>query len=112
MKYKLTLIFGVAFAAMVACSYGAPAKQNWDKDCAMCHGKDGKGQTPMGKRLGIVDYTSAKVQAKFTDDQAFKDIKEGVEKEGKKKMPAFGSKLSDDEIHALVKYIRDFKKGD
>ena len=112
MKYKLTLIFGVAFAAMVACSYGAPAKKNWDQHCAVCHGKDGKGQTPMGKRFGVKDYTSAKAQTEFKDEEAFKAIKDGIEKEGKKRMPAFGSKLSDDDIHALVKYIREFKKGD
>ncbi|HLX95741.1 MAG TPA: hypothetical protein VKU37_08350, partial [Verrucomicrobiae bacterium] len=54
----------------------------WSLDCAACHGKDGKGQTMMGRRLGIKDLTDAKVQASFTDDQATKAIKEGVTDNG------------------------------
>jgi mono/diheme cytochrome c family protein len=85
------------------------AQQNWDKDCAMCHGKDGKGQTTIGRKLQIKDFTDSKAQASFTDADAAKAIKEGITKDGQLKMKAFGDKLSDDEIKALVTHVRSFK---
>ena len=84
-------------------------QQNWDKDCAMCHGKDGKGQTTIGRKLQIKDFTDPKAQASFTDADAAKAIKEGITKDGQLKMKAFGDKLSDDEIKALVTHVRSFK---
>ena len=84
-------------------------QQNWDKDCAMCHGKDGKGQTTIGRKLQIKDFTDAKAQASFTDADAAKAIKEGITQDGKLKMKAFGDKLSEDEIKALVAHVRSFK---
>jgi cytochrome c553 len=83
----------------------------WNMNCAACHGKDGKGQTMMGRKLGIKDLTDSKVQDALTDDQAVKDIKEGVTDNGQTKMKAFGGKLSDDEIKALVAHIRSLKSG-
>jgi len=98
----------LAVAALTA--FAGDAKENYEKSCAKCHGSDGKGQTKMGQKLGIKDYTDAKVQAEMKDDSAFKAIKEGLkDKEDKTLMkPAEG--LSDDDIKALVKYMRDFKK--
>lgn len=87
------------------------ATQLWDSNCAACHGKDGKGNTMMGHRLQIKDLTDPKVQAALTDAQATKDIKEGVTEDGRTKMKAFGDKLSDDQIKALVAHIRSFKSA-
>jgi mono/diheme cytochrome c family protein len=89
---------------------GADAKALYAKDCAKCHGEDGKGETKMGKKLGAKDYTSAKVQAELKDDAAFKAIKEGLkDKEGKVLMkPSEGA--SDEDIKGLVAYMRTFKK--
>lgn len=91
-------------------AYAADAKENWEKSCAKCHGPDGKGQTKMGQKLGIKDYTDAKVQDALKDDAAVKAIKEGLkDKDGKVLMkPTEG--LSDDEVKALVKHLRSFKK--
>lgn len=103
----LTAIIGLS-AAMTASA--ADAKPTFDKSCAMCHGADGKGQTKIGEKLGIKDFTDAKVQAGFTDEEAAKTIKEGLkDKEGRMRMKAFGN-LSDAEIKALVQYVRGFKK--
>lgn len=90
----------------------ADAKENWDKNCAKCHAENGNGKTKMGEKLGVRDYTDAKVQAEMKDDAMAKAIKEGVkEKDGDKvKMKAFGDVLSDDEIKALVAYTRGLKK--
>ena len=81
-----------------------------DKGCAKCHGEDGKGETKMGKKSGAKDYTNAKVQEELKDDAAIKAIKDGYkDKEGKVVMkPSDG--LSDEDIKALVAYMRTFKK--
>lgn len=88
---------------------GADATALWTANCAACHGKDGKGQTMMGRKLGIKDLTDSKVQAALTDDQATKDIKDGVTENGQTKMKAFSGKLSDDDVKALVEKVRSFK---
>ncbi len=104
----------IAFAAVLALAGGmtlraADAKETWEKDCAKCHGADGKGKTKMGEKLGVKDYTDAKVQAEMKDADMTKAIKEGVKKDDKTLMKAF-SDLKDDEVKALVAYVRAFKK--
>jgi len=109
MKKLIVGIVAVTFSAVMVASAG-DAKENWDKMCAKCHGKDGKGETKMGAKLGIKDMTDAKVQSEFKDEDAFKAIKDGLkDKNGKLQMKA-AEGLSDDEIKALVKHVRDFKK--
>ena len=88
----------------------ADPKTNWANNCAQCHGPDGRANTKMGKQLNAKDLTDPKVQAAFTDAQATKSIKEGVKQNGKTTMKAFGGKLTDDEIKALVAYTRTLKK--
>jgi mono/diheme cytochrome c family protein len=85
---------------------GADAAANYVKHCAACHGKDGTGNTVQGKKTGAKDYTK---DQSVSDAAAIKAIKEGVTEGGKEKMKAFGEKLSDDEIKALVAYVRKFK---
>ena len=107
---KKIIILAIALGSAAAMSVSAAdAKETWEKMCAKCHGTDGKGQTKMGQKLGIKDYTDAKVQEEMKDDVAFKSIKEGLkDKEGKTLMKA-AEGLSDDEIKALVAYVRKFK---
>ena len=108
---KKLIVIGVALLIAGAVSVrAADAKENWEKSCKVCHGLDGKGKTKMGEKYGIKDYTEAKVQAALKDDAMTKAIKEGVKDGDKTKMKGFGDVLSDDEIKALVKYARDFKK--
>ena len=97
----LSLATGVALAA--------PAAENWDNNCASCHGADGKGQTKTGKKLKLRDYTDAKVQAELKDEDMCKAIADGVKIDGKEKMKAFKDELSADEIKDLVAHIRKFK---
>lgn len=109
MKKLLILATVFGFAAAITASAG-DAKETWEKTCAKCHGVDGKGDTKIGQKLGIKDLSDAKVQGSFTDDQAFKALKEGLtDSEGKTRMkPAEG--LSDDEMKALVQHVRTLKK--
>jgi len=99
----LSVIAGLASAADV--------QANWTKHCASCHGKEGKGDTKAGKKAEVKDLTDAKYQESFTDEQMFKQIKEGMkDKNGKEKMKAFGGALSEEEIKALVAHVRGLKK--
>jgi mono/diheme cytochrome c family protein len=88
----------------------ADAKANWAANCAQCHGKSGAADTKMGKQLNAKDLTDPKVQAAFSDAKATQSIKEGVKEGGKTTMKAFAGKLTDDEIKALVAYVRTLKK--
>jgi len=109
MKKLLTLSVAILAASALSATAG-DAKEIYEKDCAKCHGTDGKGDTKMGKKFGAKDYTDAKVQAELKDEAAIKAIKEGLkDKDGNKLMkPAEG--LSDAEIKGLVAYMRKFKK--
>jgi cytochrome c553 len=108
---KKVMILSVALLIVGAVSVrAADAKENWEKSCAKCHGPDGKGKTKMGEKLQVKNYTEAKVQEEMKDDKMVKAIKDGVKDGETTKMKAFGDALSDDEIKALVKFIRDFKK--
>lgn len=106
MKLKVLTLVAVLAAAVAA---KADTKALYDDQCAKCHGVDGKGQTKMGKKLGAKDYTDAKVQAEMKDDKAFKITKEGL-KEGDKVIMKPAEGLTDDQIKALVAYMRTFKK--
>jgi cytochrome c553 len=98
-----------ACAAMLVSVSAADVKENWEKSCAKCHGPDGKGETKMGKKLEIKDFTDAKYQESLKDESMLKAIKEGVKDGDKTRMKAVEG-LSDEEMKALVAYVRKFKK--
>jgi mono/diheme cytochrome c family protein len=110
MKKLLVFAAVLAFAGSMTLR-AADAKAVWDKDCAKCHGADGKGKTKMGEKVGVKDYTDSKVQEEMKDADMEKAIKEGIKEKGtdKTKMKAF-TELSDDEVKGLVKLVRAFKK--
>jgi mono/diheme cytochrome c family protein len=108
MKLQMSLL-SIALLLGTPAAFGDAAAL-YAKNCASCHAKDGSGDTKMGKKSGAQDYRDAKVQASFSDAEGLKAIKEGVTKEGKEKMKAYGSKVSDAEAKELLTYIRAFKK--
>jgi mono/diheme cytochrome c family protein len=71
--------------------------------CAMCHGADAAGKTPMGAKLNIPDLRSPAVKK-----QSLAELGQAISK-GKNKMPAFEGKLSSAEISQLATYIHDLK---
>lgn len=103
-----TLGMLVGFGRPAAAEEGA---ELFSKKCATCHGKDGKGQTMMGKKLVIKDLTDAALQAKLTDADIEKQILTGTKDKdtGKERMPSFKDKVSGDDIKALIKHVRTFK---
>jgi cytochrome c6 len=91
----------LAFAATAARAEDAAAL--YKSKCQACHGAEGKGDTPAGKKVGARDFHSPEV-AKMSDAELF-----DVTKKGKEKMPAYDKKLTDDQIKELIKYIRSLK---
>jgi cytochrome c553 len=107
---KLVVLSLALLAAGALTARAGDAKEIWEKDCAKCHGADGKGDTKMGKKLNIKDLTDAKVQA-AKDEEFAKAIKDGVkEKDSDKVLMKAFSDLSDSDVKALVGLVRGFKK--
>lgn len=111
--FKSTLIFIFAAVGIFACvsnytsetvsanaaAAGSPA-QIYAKNCARCHGADGKGDTELGRLNEVPDLTSGHVKGKSVKSMT------NIIKNGEGSMPAFGKKLTAKDIAALVKYVR------
>jgi mono/diheme cytochrome c family protein len=79
----------------------------YSKECATCHGKDGRAQTFKSKHfVHARDLTNAQWQDSVSDERIFNSINNGKGKN----MPAFSKKLSEEEINSLVPYVRGLKK--
>ena len=74
------------------------------KNCAKCHGDDGRARGLRGWLVGARDLTDAKWQVDRTDEQIANAIRLGP-----KAMPAFEEKLAAAEIAALVGHVRHLK---
>jgi mono/diheme cytochrome c family protein len=77
------------------------AEATYKAKCAMCHGADGKGETPTGKAMKVNDFASETVQ-RMSDADLTDAIAKG-------KMPAFKT-LTADQVKDLVAYVRSFGK--
>ncbi|MDQ8179430.1 cytochrome c [Pelagicoccus sp. SDUM812005] len=82
----------------------------WVKDCQKCHAEDGSGLTKKGRKLRLKDYRKPEVQAKMTDEEIVKAIKEGVKEDGEFTMNAYAEDYTDEQITALLAYIRALGK--
>jgi cytochrome c5 len=86
----------------------AKAKKLYDLDCALCHGASGDGKTDLGKDMGLtmLDWTNPKALSGMSDQAIFDAIRKG-----KGKMPPEdASRAKDEEVKALVTYIRHMAK--
>ena len=106
LRRKLSL-FG-AFTLLLALSPGFVAADDsaganvYKAKCLTCHAKDGSGNTPVGKSLQSADLRSPDVQKKSDAELT------GSISEGKGNKPAFKTLLGEDEIHAVLGYVRTF----
>ena len=75
----------------------------FDATCATCHTTSGKGD-PHHRKDDIPDFTDRSWQAGETDAE----LRDAIAKGTGKVMPAFGEKLSGDQIDELVAYVRGF----
>lgn len=101
------LIIGCAYAQNNTTNTAPPTPGDtaalYQAKCQSCHGADGKGQTYVGKRLEVKNFTSPEV-LKMSEFELFRTVREG-----KGKMPAYDNKLTGDQILALVRYARKLK---
>jgi cytochrome c6 len=106
-RMRLTLLATVALAIVVLCSTVLVAQDAaglYKGKCAACHGADGKGDTAMGKKMGLHDLASPEVQ-KMSDDELTAIIADG-----KDKMPSYKKSLKPEQVKDLVGYIRSMAK--
>ena len=105
----------VIYASLYAAPSAKPQEGSLQKDtnasalfvrnCASCHGKDGRAKTFKARFNHARDLTNPNWQAAISDEHIYNSILKG-----NGKMPAFAKKLSRPEIAALVTYVRMFKK--
>lgn len=98
---KKTTILALLVTAALPLAAAADNAAVFKAKCAACHGADGAGQTPMGKKLNLRDLRSPDVQ-KQSNAELTKIIADG-----KEKMPSYKTKLSAEEIKGLVQYLRE-----
>src|SRR5215467_1813558 len=103
------LFVGVVAVCLFALCAGSARAQSaaetlFKTKCAACHGPDGKGEVPMGKKLAVPSLSAPEVQS-----QSDAQLTDAIGK-GKNKMPAYDGKLSKEQIASLVVYIRELGK--
>jgi len=110
-----------ALAALAAGVLAAPAAMADDGDaaqgaalyrvyCTQCHGLDGDGRGINVRDMAVQprDHTDTGEMSARTDEDLFKAIQGGGKAVNKSVlMPAWGGNLSDQDIRALVAYLRE-----
>ena len=81
----------------------------FNKNCARCHGADGRSETPQGHLFKAPDFTDPDWWKKNSSATSTRTLRSIVTR-GKASMPAFGKKLTRSEINLLVDRIRSFRK--
>ena len=94
---SLLLIVVVALAPIAFAADGAAV---YKAKCASCHGADGKGLTPIGKKMNLRDLGSPEVQ-KQTDKELY-----DWTAVGKNKMPGYDGKIPESDLKAVIAHIR------
>jgi mono/diheme cytochrome c family protein len=100
----------IAVLTLLSASLALPAvaqqagEATYKAKCAMCHGADGTGNTPVGKAMKVRSF-KAPEDIKASDADLIKQTKAGVGK-----MQGYAGKLSDAQITDVVGYIRTLQK--
>jgi len=99
-------MFAVAFLAVSAALAAAQSSgvEIYKTNCTPCHGEAGDSNTPAGKLYKVPSFLTSDVFKKSDDEiMAFAQ-------KGKGDMPAWSGVLSDEELKAVITYIRTFQK--
>src|SRR4029077_8514956 len=94
------VVLAIVFVMSVSAFAADATADVYKSKCASCHGADGKGDTPVGKKRNSKDLASDDVQ-KQSDA-----VLTAVIEKGKKPMPGYEGKVPKDQIDGLVKWIR------
>jgi cytochrome c6 len=106
MRHQLGLaLIGVMALSMSPAALAQDAgAATYKAKCQMCHGPDGLGNTPAGKKLMARPFNAPDVLKESDADFT------AVVEKGKNKMPAFAGKLTDAQITEVVTYIHTLQK--
>lgn len=108
---RVKLVVAAAAVALFASAGRLSAQQAtetpaqlYGRSCAACHGATGVPAPAMARSMGIPDFTDAHGVATQPDTALQTAIRAG-----KGKMPAYGTRLSADQIRQLVTYIKSLR---
>lgn len=78
----------------------------YENNCAACHGLDGRGKTPQGRKIKAGNLQ----ESRLTDEQILRRIREGARnKSGVMVMPAFAQHLPAEDIDAVLVVVKAFR---
>jgi len=99
------LLLFLAFCLQCGAENSQSAPGLYQRYCRTCHGAEGDGRGPAGMHLQPPppDLTNASFMRSRTDAQLARAIREGLKGSS---MQAWNRHLTDEQIDALVKYIR------
>lgn len=109
----LALIYLSSFATISGAGHepggrdNSSAQQLYRSHCVSCHGNDGKAKTSKGKYSHARDLTDVEWQNDVSDARIFNSIMNGRNVRGN--MPAFSDKLNEQQVNALVGFVRGLK---
>ena len=107
-----TLLWGMWLSRKAGTPAATPPQDGraiFEAHCTVCHGPMGRGDGPGSKviRQRMLDFSDAAAMRGLDDRFLFDIIKKGSSQFGRSNaMPAWGMKLTDEEIRAVVAYIR------
>ncbi len=112
---KKSLMLGVVAAGLAvgvanAQDDAARGKTLYRIYCTQCHGVEGNGKGVNAATLSVQprDHTDTNEMSARTDDDLFKAIKHGGKAVNKSVlMPNWDANLNDDDVRALVAYLRE-----
>jgi mono/diheme cytochrome c family protein len=101
------LFLAPALALALTAANSAPAaaqadgKALFEKNCTKCHGADGSGDTPAGKKMKVPRWDAEDLQV----DKAVKTVREN------KKHKTVSKKLSDEQLQAIGAHVATLGGG-
>jgi len=105
---RTAFVLVIALFAITARGFSeTKGSEIFNKNCARCHGTDGRAKTPAAAKLAVANLHSPKVQSQ-SDAELFDGI--GYGKRHIQYPHAFLLKgMTEDQVRALVAHIRTFK---
>ena len=95
--------------SLISCAqylWAAEGQAVYDNTCVACHGPEGAGKTPQGRKVKAKDLR----ESKLTDAEIATRIREGARnKSGVMVMPPLGHELSAEEIAAVIPVVKAFR---
>ena len=98
-----------ALLATACAAWALTGPEIYEQGCASCHGVDGRGATGTGVTVPLPDFTDCAFVTAESTANWMKLVQRGGPALGMSvQMPGFGDALSDDDIRAVLSYVRGF----